>query len=133
MVWFCRSSSVLVELLLCFLSSHILYFQNCTKQSKCDESKFIFNVLKKKPLWDSSSFLNFSSQSCFEKVQSLKRTRTSYLFPVDFRKTVVDSYTSRLLEAIFVSSEVIFFNMLPLTKWILLSIPRKLKQKLTVR
>ena len=29
---------------------------------------------KKKPLWDSSSFLNFSSQSCFEKVQSLKRT-----------------------------------------------------------
>ena len=87
---------------------------------------------KKKPLWDSSSFLNFSSQSCFEKVQSLKRTCTSYLFPVDFRKTVVDSYTCRLLEAIFVSSKVIFFNMLPLTKWILLLIPRKLKQKLTV-
>ena len=71
---------------------------------------------KKKPLWDSSSFLNFSSQSCFENVQSVKRTRTSYLFPVDFRKTVVDSYTSRLLEAIFVSSKIIFFNLLPLTK-----------------
>ena len=68
---------------------------------------------KKKPLWDSSSFLNFSSQSCFEKVQSLKRTRTSYLFPVDFRKTVVDSYTSRLLETIFVSSKVIFLICYP--------------------
>lgn len=76
----------------------------------------LYSMYLKKPLWDSSSFLNFSSQSCFEKVQSLKRTRTSYLFPVDFRKTVVDSYTSRLLEAIFVSSKIIFFNMLPLTK-----------------